>query len=213
MPHFRFTQGSSATKSHMTSTRRRTRRRQGEPEARAEAPAAGGPALPGVDTADGGPEAGNSGIALRFARMCVTVAAVLPFGLSRVVDPTLIGFALINGFTFGVDLLLLTAMHGWLGWPVDVSIGLGYAAAFGLGFVLNRTLNFRSHAPAGRQVLLYALVVAINFGVILLGVGAGLAAMGVEYHLARVAAGVCEGVFMYCAMRWVVFARQGSSPA
>jgi len=145
--------------------------------------------------------------------MCATVAAVLPFGLSRVVDPTFIGFALINGFTFGVDLLLLTAMHGWLGWPVDVSIALGYAAAFGLGFVLNRSLNFRSHAPAGRQVLLYALVVAINFGVILLGVGAGLATLGVEYHLARIAAGVCEGIFMYCAMRWVVFGRQGDTPA
>lgn len=145
--------------------------------------------------------------------MCATVAAVLPFGLSRVVDPTFIGFALINGFTFGVDLLLLTAMHGWLGWPVEVSIALGYAAAFGLGFVLNRTLNFRSHAPAGRQVLLYVLVVTINFGVILLGVGAGLAAVGVEYHIARIAAGVCEGVFMYCAMRWVVFRKRGSTPA
>jgi putative flippase GtrA len=197
----------------MTTTHRRRRRRRGEPRARAEAPAPGVPAQPGVAAGDGGAETGDSGIALRFARMCATVAAVLPFGLSRVVDPTFIGFALINGFTFGVDLLLLTAMHGRLGWPIEVSIALGYAAAFGLGFVLNRTLNFRSHAPAGRQVLLYVLVVAFNFGVILLGVGAGLAALGVEYHLARIAAGVCEGVFMYCAMRWVVFRRQANAPA
>ncbi|GAA1186176.1 GtrA family protein [Pseudonocardia alaniniphila] len=197
----------------MTTTHRRRRRRRGEPRARAEAPAPDAPAQPGVSAGDGGVDTGDSGIALRFARMCATVAAVLPFGLSRVVDPTFIGFALINGFTFSVDLLLLTAMHGWLGWPIEVSIALGYAAAFGLGFVLNRTLNFRSHAPAGRQVLLYVVVVAINFGVILLGVGAGLAAVGVEYHLARVAAGVCEGVFMYCAMRWVVFGRRGDTPA
>jgi putative flippase GtrA len=197
----------------MTTTHRRRRRRRGGPRAGAQTPAPGEPARPGVVTGGDGVETGNPGIAHRFARMCATVAAVLPFGLSRVVDPTFIGFALINGFTFGVDLLLLTAMHGWLGWPVDVSIALGYAAAFGLGFLLNRTLTFRSHARAGRQMLLYALVVAINFAVILLGVGAGLAALGVEYHLARIAAGVCEGIFMYCAMRWVVFSRQGHTPA
>jgi putative flippase GtrA len=200
----------------MTTAHRWRRRRRGEPRARTDpgqALAPGEPERPGVATGEGGVETGSPRIAHRFARMCATVAAVLPFGLSRVVDPTFIGFALINGFTFGVDLLLLTAMHGWLGWSVDVSIALGYAAAFGLGFMLNRTLNFRSHAPVGRQVLLYTLVVAINFGVILLGVGGGLAALGVQYHLARIAAGVCEGIFMYCAMRWVVFGRQGATPA
>jgi putative flippase GtrA len=194
----------------MTTTGRRRRRRRGAPRARAHpgrTPAPG--ELPPADVATGGGiETGKPGIPHRFARLCATVAAVLPFGLSRVVDPTFIGFALINGFTFGVDLLLLTAMHGWLQWPVEVSISLGYAAAFGLGFVLNRTLNFRSDSPVGRQMFLYALVVAINFGVILLGVGAGLAALGLQYHLARIAAGICEGVFMYCALRWVVFGGQ-----
>jgi putative flippase GtrA len=145
------------------------------------------------------------GIPDQFARLSATMAAWLPFGLSRVVGPTVIGFALINGFTFGVDLLLLTVMHGWLLWPVEVSISVAYALAFGLSFVLNRALNFRSHAPVGRQALLYVVVVAINYGAIVLGVGAGLAALGMEYHLARIAAGACEGVFMYCAMRWVVF--------
>jgi putative flippase GtrA len=138
-------------------------------------------------------EADDRGIAHRFARLCASVAARLPFGLSRVVDPTFIGFAVINGCTFGIDLLLLTAMHGWLHWPVEASISLAYGLAFGLSFVLNRTLNF------------HAGVVAINFGLILLGITAGLAAFGLEYHLARIAAGACEGVFMYCAMRWVVF--------
>jgi putative flippase GtrA len=150
-------------------------------------------------------EADDRGIAHRFARLCASVAARLPFGLSRVVDPTFIGFAVINGCTFGIDLLLLTAMHGWLHWPVEASISLAYGLAFGLSFVLNRTLNFQSRTPVGRQALLYAGVVAINFGLILLGITAGLAAFGLEYHLARIAAGACEGVFMYCAMRWVVF--------
>jgi hypothetical protein len=54
----------------------------------------------------------------------------------------------------------------------------------------------------------YVVVVVINYLAWILGVGAGLAALGVEYHVARVAAGVCEGVYMYCAMRWVVFRKR-----
>lgn len=145
----------------------------------------------------------------RFARLCAAIAARLPFGLSRWVAPNLIGFGLINGFTFAVDLVLLSAFHGFLGWPVPLAITVAYAIAFGLSFVLNRAFNFRSHGPLGRQSAIYVVVVAINFGVILLGVGAGLAALGVEYRIARLVAGACEGVFMYCAMRWVVFGRSG----
>ncbi|MFD8495529.1 GtrA family protein [Amycolatopsis sp. NPDC059657] len=142
----------------------------------------------------------------RFARFCAAVVRRLPFGLSRIVAPNFLGFALINGFTFGVDLALLTLFHGWLGLPVWLSITLGYIGAFTLSFVLNRKLNFESHAPAGRQVVLYVAAIAINYAAFLLGVGSGLTALGVQYHLSRILAGACEGVFMYSAMRWVVFA-------
>ena len=143
----------------------------------------------------------------RFARLCAAVAARLPFGLSRVIAPSFIGFALINGFTFGVDLVLLSLFGHLLGWPAPLAITVAYAVAFGLSFVLNRTFNFRSHAPVGRQTAVYVVVVVINYVAILMGVGAGLAALGVDLVLARLAAGACEGVFMYCAMRWVVFGR------
>lgn len=119
---------------------------------------------------------------------------------------SLLGFALINGFTFGVDLTLLTIGHGVLRLPLPVSITVAYLVAFGLSFVLNRSLNFRSHAPVGAQAVKYAIAIGINYGAFILGVGAGLAALGVEYHVSRVLAGVCEGVFMYSVMRWVVFA-------
>lgn len=154
------------------------------------------------DTADhhgrGAPE--------HFARFCAAVTARLPFDLSRVVPSTFVGFAAINGFTFGTDLLILTALHSHWGVPYAVAVGVGYAVAFALSFVLNRVLNFRSHGPLGRQTLVYVGVVALNFA-ILLGVSTGLEAVGVQYQVARVAAGACEGIFMYCAMRWVVFRR------
>jgi putative flippase GtrA len=147
-------------------------------------------------------------LAVRRERFHAWMAAAtrrLPFGLSGVVAPSLLGFAVINGFTFGVDLTLLTALRGGLGWPLAPAITLSYALAFGLSFLLNRGLNFRSHAPIGPQAAIYAAAIGVNYAVCVLGVGTGLSALGLEYHLARITAGACEAVFMYSVMRWVVF--------
>nr|WP_308102928.1 GtrA family protein [Lentzea sp. CC55] len=129
----------------------------------------------------------------------------LPFGLSRVVAPSLLGFALINGFTFGVDLLLLTFFRGGLGLPVPIAFTAAYVIAFGLSFVLNRALNFRSHAPVGPQAGLYAVAILVNYLAFVLGVGSALTELGLQYHLSRIVAGACEAAFMYGVMRWVVF--------
>ena len=146
----------------------------------------------------------------RFTAVMAGAAARLPFGLARLVPPTLLGFAVISAGTFTLDLLLLTALHGGLRWPVPVSITVSYLAASGLSYVLNRALNFRSHGAAGQQAGVYAVVIAVNYLALILGVGAGLAALGVNYQLARVIAGACEAAYMYAAMRWVVF--RGASP-
>jgi putative flippase GtrA len=143
----------------------------------------------------------------RFHRLCVATVARLPFGLDSVVAPTFLGFCVINGFTFGVDLLLLTALHGGLRIPLPIAVTAAYACAFALSYLLNRTMNFRSHAPVGPQIAIYVVVVAVNYLALVLGVCSALSAIGVEYHLARILAGVCEAVYMYSAMRWVVFRR------
>ena len=57
-----------------------------------------------------------------------------------------------------------------------------------LGNVLNRVLRAKYHT-----------------GAISGGVCSGLAALGVQYQLARVVAALCEAVYMYSAMRWLVF--------
>jgi putative flippase GtrA len=145
------------------------------------------------------------GLVERFHRLCVWTTARLPLGLSSIVAPTFLGFVLINSFTFGVDLVLLTLLHGGLGVPLPVAVTAAYACAFALSYYLNRTMNFRSHAPVGPQVAVYIVVVVINYLAFILGVSSGLAALGVEYHIARIVAGACEAVFMYSAMRWIVF--------
>ena len=141
----------------------------------------------------------------RFTAVMAACVRRLPFGLAGIVAPSLLGFAVINLFTFAVDLLLLTTLHGGLRWPLPVSITVAYLTAFGLSFALNRALNFRSHGAVGPQVVTYAAVVAVNYLVWILGVGDGLAALGADYRLARIAAGACEALYMYAAMRWLVF--------
>jgi putative flippase GtrA len=141
----------------------------------------------------------------RFHRFCVAVVARLPLGLSSVVAPTFLGFCLINSFTFGVDLVLLYLLHGLLNLPVPVAVSVAYACAFALSYFLNRIFNFASHAPVGPQLTVYVVVVVINYLAFILGFVSLLTALGVDYRVARVVAGGCEAVYMYSAMRWVVF--------
>lgn len=146
----------------------------------------------------------------RFRRACAAAVAVLPGRLRRVVAPSLVGFAVVNGFTFGVDLLLLWLLIDGLGLPLWAGVTVAYGTAFALSFVLNRWLNFDPERPVGAQVGRYLAVIAVNYAVIVLGVTHAGATIGVPYQLARLGAGLCEAVFMYCAMRWFVFGRAGS---
>jgi len=127
----------------------------------------------------------------RFHRGCELAVGRLPFGLKSIVAPTFLGFALINGCTFAIDLLLLTGLRDGLGLPLAAAVTAAYASAFGLSYVLNRIFNFSSHSAVGPQLAVYVVVVAVNYLAFILGVSTGLSALGVEYHVARMAAGVC----------------------
>jgi putative flippase GtrA len=133
------------------------------------------------------------------------IVAALPFGLDALVAPTFLGFVLINGLTFSVDLSLLTLLRSGLHLSLQIAFALAYLTAFGLSFSLNRRLNFRSHAPAGRQFVIYLIAIAANYVLFIAGVANGLAAAGLEYHAARVLAALGEGIFMYCVLRWAIF--------
>jgi len=148
---------------------------------------------------------GERSYADRFHAFARNVAGRLPFGLDRLVAPTLVGYLVINGSTFVLDLALLTILHTGLGLVLPAAFTVAYLTAFATSFVLNRRLNFRSHAPVGRQVALYAVVVAINYLAFILALATALSGIGLEYHLSRIVAGLCEAAYMYSALRWVVF--------
>jgi putative flippase GtrA len=133
------------------------------------------------------------------------VARRLPFGLSEVVPPNVLGYLLINLCTFCIDLGLLTVFHGVLKVIPPVAVTLSYSIASLVSYGVNRVLNFRSHGSLGTQLPLSIAIFAVNYLIFLLGVFEGLLALGLEYQLARILSACCEGVFLYCCMRWLVF--------
>jgi len=140
-----------------------------------------------------------------FANAMTAISGRLPFGLSAVVPPNVVGYLLINGCTFGLDLGLLTTFHGGFGLALPIAVTLSYGVASLVSYTCNRILNFRSHGNVGTQLPLYVVILTINYLAFILGLVDGLAALGVEYQVARVLAACCEGVFLYCCMRWLVF--------
>jgi putative flippase GtrA len=141
----------------------------------------------------------------RYAAAMTEITRRLPFGLSEVVEPNLVGYLLINLWTFFIDLSLLAAFHGSLRWPLPVAVTCSYGTASVVSYVLNRVLNFRSHADVGRQFPVYVAVSASNYLIFVLGLTDLLSFLGVYYEFSRVIAACCEGVYLYCMMRWVVF--------
>ncbi|GAA4250181.1 hypothetical protein GCM10022255_037510 [Dactylosporangium darangshiense] len=128
----------------------------------------------------------------------------LPPRLRRFLPRELVGFAMLGAFTFAIDLGVLTALRHWTHLPIAVAVAIAYIGAFGLNFALNRTVNFRSHAPVGRQFLRYAAVMVGDF-LITVYVTTGLTMVGLDFRVARVAASAVVAVFTYSASRWWVF--------
>jgi putative flippase GtrA len=147
----------------------------------------------------------------RFAAAMTAISRRLPFGLSEMVAPSLVGYLLINLCTFFVDLGLLGLFHGTFRWPIPAAVTLSYGTASLISYVLNRVLNFRSHADVGRQFPVFAAVSASNYLIFVLGLTDLLSALGIYYEFSRVIAACCEAVYLYCMMRWVVFRDTGTA--
>jgi putative flippase GtrA len=141
----------------------------------------------------------------RYAAAMTAITRRLPFGLSNVIEPNMLGYLLINLCTFCIDLGLLALLHGKERLPIPVAVTISYGTASLISYVLNRVFNFRSHAEVGRQLPVFIAVSASNYLIFVLGLTDLLSSVGVYYELARILAACCEAVYLYCMMRWVVF--------
>ncbi len=96
----------------------------------------------------------------RYAAAMTAITRRLPFGLSRVIEPSMLGYLLINLCTFCIDLGLLGLLHGKERLPIPVAVTISYGTASLISYVLNRVFNFRSHAEVGRQLPVFVVVSA-----------------------------------------------------
>ena len=140
-----------------------------------------------------------------YAAAMTAITRRLPFGLSNVIEPNMLGYLLINLCTFCIDLGLLGLLHGKERLPIPIAVTISYGTASLVSYVLNRVFNFRSHAGVGRQLPVFVAVSASNYLIFVLGLTDLLSAVGVYYELARILAACCEAVYLYCMLRWVVF--------
>ncbi|MBU2668020.1 GtrA family protein [Actinoplanes bogorensis] len=133
----------------------------------------------------------------------------LPAPLRRFVSRELIGFAILSAGTFAFDLALLWLIRHTTPLPVPAAVSVAYIAAVGLNYLLNRTFNFRSHAPMGRESLRYAVVAAADY-LLTVGLTSGLSAIGVEFWTSRLASAVAVALLVYVAARWFVFPKSAN---
>lgn len=148
----------------------------------------------------------------RFLAMRLRLWRMLPAWLGRIMPESFIGFAILNLTTFGVDMVVLAGLFRLGHVPYPLATTIGYVAALVLAYVLNRWLNFHSHAPVGPQSARFVFVAAVNYFVLLQGVGSGLEALGVHFLQARLIAACCEGIWTYVGLRWIVFRTDGRTP-
>ena len=141
----------------------------------------------------------------RFAAAMTAVTRVLPFGLSRVLGPSEVGYLIISLGTFLVNLVLLALFFGTLRFPLSLAVTLAFGIAAVINYVLNRILNFRSHDAVGRQFSVFTAIEVSNYLIFVLGLTDLLHSAGVYYELARIISACCEGIYLYCAMRWLIF--------
>ena len=143
-----------------------------------------------------------------FAALVASIHAVLP-GVLRHIPRTFIGFAIINSFTFGVDMVLLWLSHGIAGLKYPFAVSISYGAASVLAFFLNKILNFRAHGHTGTQSVKYMAVIVSNYLIWILMFSSFLAWAGVHYQVSRVTAACIEGAYIYLLARFWVFRPRG----
>ena len=143
-------------------------------------------------------------LADRFGDLITGSVGLMPAWLRRAVPADMVGYLVLGVVTFAVDVMLLVLLDRLTPVRLPVCVVAADTLAWALHFQLNRTLTFRSRAPAGPQMLRYGAVVCACLG-ISAGVTSGLAELGAHLAVARLVAGGCIAACGYVACRWWVF--------
>ena len=140
-----------------------------------------------------------------FLRLITAIHSVLPGFVRSRLPVTFIGYAIINGSAFFLDVGCLWVIETHLHWWRPVSISVGYAIAGVYSFLLNRWLNFQSHGHLVNQGSRYAIGLISQFLVFVQGLTQLLSWLGINLFLARLISACCEAAYLYVFIRLWVF--------
>ncbi|WP_136193505.1 GtrA family protein [Actinomyces procaprae] len=140
-----------------------------------------------------------------FRSLLGRIHRLLPGFLRRRVPVTFIGYALINGSGFVIDIAFLWLFYERLHWFYPLAVTVGYAIAGVYSLLLNRWLNFQSHGSLTSQGSRYAVGLVSQYVIFILGLSSLLHLVGVNAELARFTSACCEGIYLYVLMRLWVF--------
>ena len=140
-----------------------------------------------------------------FLRLITAIHSVLPGFVRSRLPVTFIGYAIINGSAFFLDVGCLWGIETHLHWWHPVSISVGYAIAGVYSFLLNRWLNFQSHGHLVNQGSRYAIGLISQFLVFVQGLTQLLSWLGINLFLARLISACCEAAYLYVFIRLWVF--------
>ena len=167
--------------------------------------------IPGTTTAEGAASTVESSASTTrrapeiFLRLITAIHSVLPGFVRRRLPVTFIGYAIINGSAFFLDVGCLWVIETHLHWWHPVSISVGYAIAGVYSFLLNRWLNFQSHGHLVNQGSRYAIGLISQFLVFVQGLTQLLSWLGINLFLARLISACCEAAYLYVFIRLWVF--------
>ena len=140
-----------------------------------------------------------------FLRLITAIHSVLPGFVRSRLPVTFIGYAIINGSAFFLDVGCLWVIETHLHWWDPVSISVGYAIAGVYSFLLTRWLNFQSHGHLVNQGSRYAIGLISQFLVFVQGLTQLLSWLGINLFLARLISACCEAAYLYVFIRLWVF--------
>ncbi|MDO4901675.1 GtrA family protein [Actinomyces sp.] len=140
-----------------------------------------------------------------FLSLLGRIHRLLPSIVRRRVPVTFIGYALINGSGFLIDIAFLWLFYERLHWFYPLAVTVGYAIAGVYSLLLNRWLNFQSHGSLTAQGSRYAVGLVSQYVIFILGLSSLLHMLGMNAELARFVSACCEGVYLYALMRLWVF--------
>ena len=140
-----------------------------------------------------------------FLRLITTIHSELPGFVRSRLPVTFIGYAIINGSAFFLDITCLWVFYNHFHWFYPVAVTVGYAIAAVYSFLLNRWLNFQAHGHVIEQGAGYTVGIISQYVIFILGLSSLLHWFGVNAELARIISACCEGIYLYVFIRLWVF--------